>query len=68
MTSSPISNSGSSINSKIVKDLEQTFKDILSKHLAGREINEDYIYSWMDNTLIDSKYISEKNILIMIYL
>ena len=55
MTSSPTSNQGSSINSKIVKDFEQIFKDILSKHLAGREINEDYIYSWLDNILIDSK-------------
>ncbi len=55
MSSAPIPNSGPSIKEQIVKDLEQTFKDILSKHLTGREINEDSIYSWMDNILIDSK-------------
>ena len=55
MSSAPIPNNGLPINKQMEKDLEQPFKDILSKHLAGREINEDNIYSWMDNILIDSK-------------
>jgi len=55
MSTSSIQNPGSSINSQIVKDLNQIFTGILSKHLTGKEINEDNIYSWMDNILIDSK-------------
>ena len=50
----PIS-SETPINVTITNDLKKVYKEILEKHLDGREFNENKILTWMNNILIDAK-------------